>query len=131
MNRYAGSLPGGIKTGHHRVCFVDQYLTDDDADTSAEDFLRQLAELDSRAFGSGSSPSLVFHSVVGLREKDDPTEPYSPDEPVQEELCAGEHSSVLNSGEVYQELSRITGGLRFPLCEIEAYARSFARSPVT
>jgi hypothetical protein len=44
-----------------------------------------------------------------------------PDEAVQEETCTGNDNDVENAGETYQELSRLTGGLRFPLCQFDAY----------
>ena len=52
-------------------------------------------------------------------------EPYYPDEAVEAGTCdtppPGASSAGLTSGEVYQELSRVTGGLRFPICVPDAY----------
>jgi hypothetical protein len=65
----------------------------------------------------------VFHSIVGVGEKDVATDPYLPSEPVTDERCP----SVTSAGRTYQELSILTGGLRFPLCNFDAYDVVFRR----
>jgi hypothetical protein len=69
----------------------------------------------------------VFHSIVGLAEKDPPTAAWLPDEAVTEQKCTGNDGDVTSAGETYQELSRLTGGLRFPLCQFDAYDVVFQR----
>ena len=97
-------------------------MTDDDEDMSVEDFVSALQELSPEQFGSDPAhPSFVFHSIIGLAEKETPSAAYLPDEPVQEGTCTGNDNDVENAGETYQELSRLTGGLRFPLCQFDAY----------
>ncbi len=103
-------------------------VTDDNEDMPLADFLRDLTAMAPEQFGAGAeSPSFVFHSIVGLAEKTDPTLPYLPDEPVQLLTCSGGASQVSNSGPTYQELSRLTGGLRFSLCQFGAYDVVFRR----
>jgi hypothetical protein len=97
-------------------------LTDDDAYSSGETFLYELKSVAPEFFDAETGrPSFVFHSIVGLRAKAAPGEAYMPTEPIQTETCVGDDNTVENAGKAYQELSRITGGLRFPLCEFEAY----------
>src|SRR5690606_38263088 len=45
----------------------------------------------------------------------DPDEPYYPDDPINTTEC-GDGSNVSSVSRGYQYLSRLTGGLRFPLC---------------
>jgi hypothetical protein len=101
-------------------------LSDDDSDLSATELILGLTEI-SADFGTAASPSFVFHSVVGLIEKDGTSEPYAADEPVQEDECEANGGDVNNAGEAYQELSRLTGGLRFPICRFDAYDQVFQR----
>lgn len=97
-------------------------MTDDDEDMPIADFVARLISIGPEHFGqNAANPAFVFHSIIGLAEKPVPTEAYSPDEPVQPETCVGNDNEVTNAGESYQQLSRMTGGLRFPLCQFGAY----------
>ena len=101
-------------------------MTDDDEDMPIESFIEQLLGQAPEHFGSDPTrPGFVFHSIIGIEEKADPTQPYLPGEAVREETCTGNDNEVQNAGESYQELSRMTGGLRFPLCQFGAYDAVF------
>jgi hypothetical protein len=101
-------------------------LSDDNEDMSALEFLFALTEMAPEQFGTDpGNPGFVWHSIVGLVEKAVPTEPYYPTEPIDSDECTGNGGNVVNAGEAYQELSRITGGLRFPLCQFDAYDTVF------
>lgn len=103
-------------------------MTDDDEDMPIEEFMGALVDLAPEHFGSDpAAPTFVFHSIIGVVEKAMPTAAYLPDEPVQTETCTGNDNDVQNAGESYQELSRTTGGLRFPLCQFDAYDVVFQR----
>jgi hypothetical protein len=103
-------------------------LTDDNAGMPAAEFIQGLMALAPEQFGSDpSAPSFVFHSIVGIAEKTDPTLAYASDEPLQDAICTGNGNKVDNAGLTYQELSRLTGGLRFPLCQFGAYDVVFRR----
>jgi hypothetical protein len=102
-------------------------VTDDDEDMSPEDFVAELTRIAPEHFGDPENPSFVFHSIVGLAEKAAPTAAYLPDEPLQEDECTGNDGDVTSAGSTYQELSRSTGGLRFPLCQFDAYDVVFQR----
>lgn len=113
----------------------DELLTDEDDDDienneeiSATEFVSRLTTLAPLHFGSDPAhPNFVFHSIVGLAEKDPAAAAYLPEEAVQAGKCTGNEGDVTNSGETYQELSRLTGGLRFPLCQFDAYDVVFQR----
>jgi len=97
-------------------------LTDDNEDMPADELLRQLTTMAPEHFGSDpANPAFVFHSIIGIAEKAAAAEAYLPSEPIQTATCTGNDNQVENAGATYQELSRLTGGLRFPLCEFDAY----------
>jgi hypothetical protein len=103
-------------------------VTDDDEDMSMQAFLTELTSMAPEHFGAGpETPDFVFHSIVGLAEKPIPTEAYLPEEPLVTEECTGNEGDVTSVGTTYQELSRLTGGLRFPLCQFDAYDVVFQR----
>jgi len=103
-------------------------VTDDDEDMAVQSFVQQLQQLAPQHFGSDPAhPSFVFHSIVGLAEKAPTTAAWLPEEPVTDEKCTGNDGDVTSAGETYQELSRLTGGLRFPLCQFDAYDVVFQR----
>lgn len=100
-------------------------FSDDDANTSANEFLGSLTALSPDNFGPAPNQlRFVWHSIVGVAERAVPTDPYGPVEPVEDEECAGD---VFNAGTTYQELSRLTGGLRFPICKFDGYDAVFRR----
>jgi hypothetical protein len=114
-----------LRTGAKKVVLE---MTDDDEDMPIDAFVSALVELGPEHFGSDPTrPTFVFHSIIGLAEKATPTSAYLPDEPVQTATCTGNDNRVVNAGESYQELSRLTGGLRFPLCQFGAYDVVFQR----
>jgi hypothetical protein len=104
-------------------------MTDDDEDMAPDDFIQALVSMAPEHFGRDlTSPTFVFHSIVGLAEKPDAaSDAYLSSEPLQTDTCTGNDNDVENAGESYQELSRITGGLRFPLCQFDAYDVVFQR----
>lgn len=100
-------------------------ITDDNStEMTAADFMAKITAK-SPQFGSATAPSFRFHSIIGIGEKTQPTEPWLPDEAVQTTLCKGNQDTVENPGLVYQELSKTTGGLRFPLCQFTAFDAVF------
>jgi len=100
-------------------------LTDDNAEMSVDAFVQKLTALVPANFGTISQPAFVFHSIIGLKEKSPASAPYAPDEPIQTAECSGGGDTVANAGVGYQELSRRTGGLRFPICEFSSYDAVF------
>jgi hypothetical protein len=56
----------------------------------------------------------VVHSILGMAGKPDGT-PWQPDEPVQDAQC---EPGAEDAGRTHQQLSIVTSGLRFPLCNV-------------
>ena len=54
----------------------------------------------------------VLHTEIS---KPTPTGAWLATEAMQTSLCTGNGDTVENPGPAYQELSRLTGGLRFPI----------------
>jgi hypothetical protein len=120
-----------LRAGAKKVILV---LTDDNEGNSGDDnpltipqFLQGLSQLSSAHFGTAEAPTFVFHSIIGVQEKPDPTQAYLPTEPVQVAKCTGNGASIPDSGRLYQELSIKTGGLRFPICQFPSYDAVFKR----
>jgi hypothetical protein len=110
-----------LRSGAKKV-FLE--LSDDNEDMSPDLFIAGLVQEGPEHFGTDpAAPNLVFHSIIGIAEKAVPTEAYLPDEPVTSARCP----DVTTAGETYQELSRRTGGLRFPICGFDAYDVVFRR----
>jgi hypothetical protein len=120
-----------LRAGAKKVILV---LTDDNEGNSGDknplsidEFLSRLSQLSSAHFGTPEAPTFVFHSIIGLKEKADPTQAYEPSEPVQTAKCTGNGASIPDPGSLYQELSIRTGGLRFPICQYPGYDAVFQR----
>jgi hypothetical protein len=100
-------------------------ITDDDGDTTALEFSASLTSLAPEQFGTDPSRlGFVWHSIVGVAERPVVLDPYVPSDPIEESECDGD---VSNAGTTYQDLSRLTGGLRFPICALESYGAMFER----
>lgn len=100
-------------------------ITNDDDSTTALEFATALTSVAPEQFGSDLTRlDFVWHSIVGLAERAVGLDPYVPSDPIEEEECEGD---VSNAGTTYQELSRLTGGLRFPICALESYGAIFER----
>jgi len=97
-------------------------FTDDKATYTldAVEFDAELLALSPAHFGTLSDRNYVFHSIVGLSAKDseDPSVPHGPLDPINVYTCG---EDAVHHGPKYQELSRMTGGLRFPLCDPNHY----------
>ncbi len=101
-------------------------ITDDNSTTmTSADFDAKLFALSPENFGTAAHRKYTFHSIIGIGEKPKPTDAWLPTEPMQTSLCTGNGDTVENPGPVYQELSRLTGGLRFPICQFTAFDTVF------
>lgn len=91
---------------HSEKAFIA--VSDDDAvDLDESQFTTALTQLQpAGVFGSEVSPDFVFHSIVGLESS------ATPADPIQVVPC----ETSASPGEVYQQLSVSTGGVRFPVC---------------
>lgn len=68
-------------------------------------------------FGTEMNRNYAVHSIIGLKEKDPAAAAYGPGDPMVTGVC----SSAVAPGTGYQALSKLTGGLRFPICEFMSY----------
>lgn len=101
-------------------------MTDDNEDMTVASFLSQLTSMAPEHFGTDPSHlNFTFHSIIGIKERSPATAPYTKDDPIEHAKCEGNDNVVENAGETYQELSIKTGGLRFPLCQFDAYDTVF------
>jgi hypothetical protein len=118
-----------LRPGAKKVFVV---MTDDD-EANDEDatpltvpaFLAGLTAKDPAAFGTAEAPTFSFHSIIGVKEKADPTAAYDATEPLVTEVCTGNGADIEATGATYQELSILTDGLRFPLCQFPGYDAVF------
>jgi cysteine-rich repeat protein len=88
--------------------------------TAPSSFQQWLYAQDPSFFGTPDSPNWVFHSIVGLAEKAGAT-PYTANEPLVTARCG----SADRAGQPYQQLSRQSGGLRFPVCQHDNFDAVF------
>lgn len=99
---------------------------------TAIEFDKTLLKLAPDQFGTKEKRNYAFYSIIGMMEKpnaiDDDTDLlidangkaddlFSPSEGVVIDIC----STAMNSGEGYQWLSKMTGGLRFPVCQAASF----------
>jgi hypothetical protein len=112
-----------LRPGAKRV-FLE--MTDDDAALSVDSFVEKLTALVPANFGTVQKPGFVFHSIIGIKERSPVSSPYGPADAIEMATCSGGGDTVANAGLSYQELSRRTGGLRFPICEFASYDTVFS-----
>ena len=118
-------MPKGKKTFNDYNASIGGMIT-------AIEFDKALLKLAPEQFGTKDKRNYAFYSIVGMMEKPeavdddtglsiDPngtvTDLFSPGEGIVSDVC----SSAVNSGMGYQWLSKITGGLRFPVCQAESF----------
>ncbi len=97
-------------------------ITDDESkDLTSDDFESMLFALTPSRFGDASDRNYVFYSIVGLKENTPPTMPYAPTDPVITQVC----STAVAAGTQYQNLSILTGGLRYPICQLSSFDSVF------
>ncbi len=97
-------------------------ITDDNENrTTAAQFDQRVMALTPARFGTAQNRNYVFHSIVGVAAKANPSEAYQPGEAVVTTRC----STAVNAGNTYQDLSKLTGGLRFQMCQPNLYNTVF------
>lgn len=116
-------------------CDTDEFHFDDTSVTQAEDsaiaFDTALLALAPRQFGSNDARRYKWHSIIGMSEYTNPSEPW----PATADLQSGQCSPGSEGpGLGFQALSRLTGGLRYPSCnndDFDAVFRALAEGVVT
>ncbi|MEE8410557.1 MAG: hypothetical protein V3T05_13220, partial [Myxococcota bacterium] len=136
LNRYDqaddhGLAPNGWGAWLRPDAFKTFIIISDDKPTESGGNVNTAPEFDAailakspQQFGSASSRNYIWHSIVGLVEKTTPppSDPWLPTDPVQTQRCS---PGSVDEAVDYQELSILTGGLRFPQCDNESFAVVF------
>lgn len=94
-------------------------LSDDNARLSVAEFEERLQALDHQDHffdPDTKGRSYVWHSIVGFAVQEGALMK-TPEQPLVNLSCR----SAPNAGIIYQELSKLTGGLRFPVCQLVDY----------
>jgi hypothetical protein len=88
----------------------------------AKQFDQALRTLSAEQFMSGTTRNYIFHSIISMPFKMGMMDaPYEPTEPAAATTnCTG----GANPGKAYDGLSRLTGGLRYPVCAADQAAGS-------
>lgn len=81
-----------------------------------------LLALNPPRFGTPGKRDYVAHAFVGLAANNPPTQPWTAADGVINGTCPG---LSVSPGFIYQDLSILTGGLRFPLCQYAAFDQIF------
>ena len=114
-----GHMPEGwgaaLRANSHKEFIL---ISDDDPSMAMEDFDTALLASAPEHFGTAGDRNYVWHSIIGMVENLPADSAWLPDDGVQTAQCdPGSQSSAAE----YQELSILTGGLRFPLCDNDAF----------
>lgn len=105
---------------YQQVSLYDNQFEDNNLDI-ARDFDDLLRTGNPSRFGDPDEPRrYTVHSLVGLAPSGD-GEPYQPDQPTVLSTCP----SAPEPGAGHQALSKLTGGLRFPVCDTDHYDKVF------
>jgi hypothetical protein len=121
----SGAAPNGYKDwlrpGVKKVflAFSDTSSASSNA-SNGDSFDTELLALDPTMFGTAAKRNYTFHSIIGLRENNPATTPWLATDPLVSQECTGLAIS-LGSGESLQQVSILSGGLRFPVCETDSY----------
>jgi hypothetical protein len=95
----------------------------------AAQFDTALLALSPEYFGTAAERRYRWHSIVGMTEKTAAAgatpEPWYPDEPVGTELCTGVGGDAVGAGTAFQDLSILTGGLRYSSCRTDNFDAVF------
>ncbi|MEZ4221269.1 MAG: hypothetical protein R3B13_10080 [Polyangiaceae bacterium] len=86
---------------------------------SSATFDTALLGLGSAMFGTVDDRKYVFHTFAGVALQTIPTDPWLPTDPIAPAGCG--HPKAQN----LQELSMLSGGLRYPLCKTDSYDSVF------
>jgi len=120
----SGAADGGwkewLRPGAFKTLLV---MTDDDPSWSADAFDAQLLALSPQHFGDGGHRNYRFHSVIGVvpPQAASMQGAWPPSSPRVTTKCA----TAVNTGDPYQDLSLLTGGLRLSICDPSAYPHLF------
>ena len=87
---------------------------DNDTGLGAIEFDEEIREAYAERFPDAGALNYRFHSIIGVGPRPGGGA-WQPDEPLVSATCS---PGAINNGAAYQQLSIATGGLRFPLCNV-------------
>jgi hypothetical protein len=87
---------------------------DDDTSLGAQEFDEEFRDTYAELFPDAAPLRYIFHSIIGVAVRSGGGA-WQPSEPLVPDACA---DGSVNKGDQYQQLSIATGGLRFPLCNV-------------
>lgn len=99
-------------------------ITDDESGMNESAWETNLFAKVPKMFGDAGKRNYVWHTIAGLKENSPATKPWGPADPEQTAVCTNGGGAV-GPGRVYQRLSKLTGGLRFPICEHASFDAVF------
>ena len=102
---------------------IDDLDSIEDGEAAAASFDALLLASSAAQFGTPAARNYTWHSIINVAAKADPTQAYGPEEPMTLDKC--DTWTFGGPGTGYQALSRLTGGLRFPICEKSSYDAVF------
>ncbi len=110
-------------------------ITDDEATgnvsvgkpANAVNFDEALLALTPKNFGDATKRNYTFHSIIGLKENSPVTNAWAPTDPLQTTKCTAPPADDVPPavGTIYQNLSIMTGGLRYPICQYQNFDAVF------
>lgn len=124
LDTYAAADPNGIaptgwggllRPGATRA-FME--ISDDDSAMRYTMFDERLLALPGGHFGTAAERNYVWHSIIGMVANVPADAAWLPTDPVHRTNCTPGSAGY---AEDYQELSILTGGLRFPLCNNDSF----------
>lgn len=107
-------IPNGDPRQNFDITLDDNDIVAD-GETAAERFDTALLSLSPEHFGTAEARNYVWHSILGMKENTPANTAWEPDAAIQTSEC-GTGSQAAGVGTGYQALSRLTGGLRYPIC---------------
>ncbi len=96
-------------------------ITDDNERISAAEFDTFLMTHPDQ-FGTVAERNYTFHSIIGLSENMPATTPWPATAAIVPGRCT---PGAVNNGSTYQDMSILTGGLRFPICKNDNFDQIF------
>jgi hypothetical protein len=92
----------------------------------AQAFDDALLALSPEHFGTADERNYMWHSIVNIEQHPDgDLVPWQPDEDLEDDMCTPSNTTIVGAGIAYQALSRLTGGLRYPICENQNFDAIF------
>ncbi len=121
----SGAAPNGfsqwLRPGSQRVFLIFSDTESTSNATSVGDtFDANLLALDPEGFGTADARQYTMHAIIGLAQSSPATAPWLPSDPLVSGICSG-LGDDLGAGKAVQQVSILSGGLRFPVCQYGAF----------